>query len=98
MDSNVRTGSSPVSATKIMVTYISWLDYHPDKMGVGSSSLSVTTIASGSAWRGHLTVTQEKQTGSNPVGTAFKDALTAIILCDINRLVLSKMHLVEEIL
>ena len=30
----------------------------------------MTTIASGSAWCGHLTVTQEKQVGSNPIGAA----------------------------
>ena len=26
-----------------MVAYISWLDYHPDKMGVAGSSPAVTT-------------------------------------------------------
>ena len=42
--------------------------------GMGSSPIGVTNnnklIASGSAWCGHLTVTQEKQVGSNPIGAA----------------------------
>ena len=56
--------------------------YHLNKWSIGPP---VTTIASGSAWCGHLTVTQEKQVGSNPIGAAKYLNINYIIISTLSR-------------
>ena len=56
----------------------------------------MTTIASGSAWCGHLTVTQEKQVGSNPIGAA-KCSFFEHKLCEKRTFGFSKIDFVTQL-